>query len=280
MPLNFTGQFAARRLLQLQRMRRKLRSRRVDARLPVTLIYQGRELPCLSENISISGLYLHSPEALPDQAEVQIRVELPDGTPLRFKGRVVRLGKTLEGGVHGLGVHLHDLDQKTYKDWTRFLGLLGKTLEQFPGGVRPQKADPEATKATAARPRLRPRRLVHIEIQLTSVEEMMDVLERDISIGGVFVKLERFPKPGAPVLLTFIHPTGEGRFSFSGRIDHAISEPAHERGVGIYFDECTYEQRDAFLQFIEEGLPELEPLGFISQDEFAALVDEAAQQLA
>jgi hypothetical protein len=71
---------------------------------------------------------------------------------------------------------------------------------------------------------------------------------------------------------------GGGRFSFSGRINYAISEPAHERGVGVYFDECTYEQHDAFLQFVEEGLPEVDPLEFISQGEFEELVDQAAQE--
>lgn len=257
MSFNISGQHAARRLLQLQRMQRKLRARRLDARLPVALVYQGRRFPCMTENVSISGLFLRAAEAPPDGAEVEIHLTLPqEARALVFQGRVVRL-TAKEGDQHGVGVHLHELDRESYRDWSRFLALLGKSRDQFPGAPRlPPASLGDATHP----PRARPQAIVRVEIQLNSVEEMFDVLRRDISVGGLFVRLATPPAPGSPALLTFVHPLNQSRYGFTGKINYTISEPADERGAGIYFDDCTYEQQDEFLRFIEDGLPEISPL--------------------
>jgi PilZ domain-containing protein len=50
---------------------------RYDRRLNVIVVHDGGELPCVTRNVSLGGMYLLSEVALPYGARVRLRFHLP-----------------------------------------------------------------------------------------------------------------------------------------------------------------------------------------------------------
>ena len=76
------------------------KEQRIAVRHPLRLTFGGKTVETQIVDLSNSGIRFHTPVALPEMSQVQISLELPDGTatpvPISITGVVVRCA-----AVHG-----------------------------------------------------------------------------------------------------------------------------------------------------------------------------------
>jgi uncharacterized protein (TIGR02266 family) len=94
---------------------------RYDRRLEVEVLAEGRRQVGHSRNLSLGGMFLEAPEALPVQSTIQIRFRVPtQPEPIDVTGEVRWTEKAGEGQLVGMGVRFHGLRARDVWALNRF----------------------------------------------------------------------------------------------------------------------------------------------------------------
>ena len=92
------------------------RADRIELSLPVKLFFDGLERPGELLNIGMSGAFVRTEAAPPEQTVLALGVDPPIGPPLLFHAKVVRVGEMLDGRlrtVQGCAVEFINLPPET-----------------------------------------------------------------------------------------------------------------------------------------------------------------------
>lgn len=109
------------------------RERRIPCQALVTLEWQGRELHCRSEDISVHGAYLHCREEPPVDDRVKVTMVLP-GTVARIincRGRIAWLNQGFPRPrlklPQGFGIEFKEVPREAVRQLQEFVEEYGKT---------------------------------------------------------------------------------------------------------------------------------------------------------
>jgi uncharacterized protein (TIGR02266 family) len=228
------------------------RSRRIDVRihccLPVALSAGKRRQSVLTEDVGQRGVFLRTdtPPAL--RQLVHLDITLPDHQPpLSVHGMAVHVVATGGPRVPGVGVQFYAMDGAARARWAGFFGLLRTAAASEP---------PERAPAGPGEPlrRKHPRVEVALELELTSVDELVTLYTRDVSAGGMFIVTDLRLAAGARLAIEVHHPIDRATFSLEAvvRRHAAPGEPA---GLGVEFVGMDDARRLTFLAFVTSAAP-------------------------
>jgi CheY-like chemotaxis protein len=80
---------------------------------------------CQTENLSMTGMLVRTPQAFPEGTQVRFEITLPnDIAPLRGQGVVVRQADYFRERVHGVGVRLVSFDEKGRRRYESYIQSL------------------------------------------------------------------------------------------------------------------------------------------------------------
>ncbi len=106
----------------------KRRHKRIIKRLNTEFSSEGISFRGTSSNLSGSGLFLRTIKPLPTNAEVEVRIQLPDETISRLKGTVRwSLKSAMKTGRSGMGIEISEYD----RHYVDFLNTLLPPEEQI-----------------------------------------------------------------------------------------------------------------------------------------------------
>jgi CheY-like chemotaxis protein len=98
---------------------------RVPLRLEATLDKGVWRSLCQTENVSVTGMLVRTPQAFPEGTALRFEITLPnDVAPLRGEGVVVRQADYLRERVHGVGVRLMSFDEKGQRRYQSYIESL------------------------------------------------------------------------------------------------------------------------------------------------------------
>lgn len=237
------------------------RHRRVPIQIPVTLVSARSTDTMLTDDISLSGVFVRtdSPERL--RRLIKLCVTLPDtGEALEMLAMVVyaispeqaeRLGR-----VPGMGLNLYGLMPEMRQRWADYVK---RTQELFdaPGfGADAVSAVVEPLR------RAHPRFVATLKVRVAAVDVLYDMLTHNVSLGGAFLNTEHLLPQGEMVRVVFVHPDDASEFTLNARVVRTVERPPESRGIGVKFEHMASETEEAFETFIVSGLTELdeEPL--------------------
>lgn len=93
-----------------------LREDRIELSLPVKLFFDGAEAAGDLLNIGMTGAFVCTDRAPPEQTVLALGVNPPIGPPLLFHAKVVRVGEMLDArleAVHGCALEFINLPPET-----------------------------------------------------------------------------------------------------------------------------------------------------------------------
>ncbi|MEZ4389764.1 MAG: PilZ domain-containing protein [Polyangiales bacterium] len=260
---------------------------RYPAELVVSLHWNRQCVRLLTSDVSYRGLFIRTDTPPVLRQLVRLEIELAPGELLSMHGmavHVVKPGDRLRRDP-GVGVQFYAIDRDAGLRWRRFVDQVQRTAERViqPAPAltpRPSAsgATPPPTPAQALRPRLVPTPIspvgapppppaptrrsfprydAELELDLRSESELYSLLTRDVSRGGMFIVTDAPLAPGAEVLLQVRHPARDEHFDLSAVVRRRGTNPS---GLGVEFTDLTHERREAFMAFIQPGLPTEEVL--------------------
>ena len=193
-------------------------SKRYKKRLDVSVHGPGLHIVGYTVDISRYGLLVLSTEPRRVGELTQLWLLVKDDTWIQVLAIVARVLPDLPG----FGVRLHMMGGEEKALWDGLLESLGD--KNLPDGAEEEALE----KAASDLPRflIRPR----------SVSLLEKMAEREIRLGGMFVRTP-IPRPeGSDVEMLLIHPLTERAFRVVGRVvvEHRRG-PLQERGNGILF---------------------------------------------
>lgn len=105
----------------------KRKHQRIKADWPALIKFDGKEIECRTENISLEGVYVISDEILPIDELIKISLKPEHHEIINFYGKVIRaniyginkFGKAYGAGV--LFVEKSEIDSKQYDSFYSFL---------------------------------------------------------------------------------------------------------------------------------------------------------------
>ncbi len=231
------------------------RHRRVPIQIPVQLISTRQKITALTEDISHSGVFIRTDTPSRLRQLVKFRLRLPDtDQELRMLAmtvytltpdQAVSMGRT-----PGMGMNLYGLDPDMQQTWKDFVDRAIK-LYDTPGLEPPHIAG----QIEPVR-RSNPRYVAELRVRVEHIDQLSQALTRNISLGGAFLATKALTPPGERIRLTFIHPRDNSGFSIGATVLRTVESPTTERGMAVRFD-VNPNTRDAFKEFIEEGLLEI-----------------------
>lgn len=196
-------------------------SRRYDKELAVSVHGPGMSLVGATVDVSRYGLLIRSQEERRAGELVQLWVQVSEGRWLQMLAIVARLVPDLPG----YGARLHMMGGAEKVLWDELLDSLG---DDHAPDRRERPDEGGAERSPVPRFLVRPR----------SAPLLERMSQREMSLGGMFVRTP-IPRPeGSEVELLVIHPVTEHAFHVTGHVvlEHRTG-PMHERGNGILFDE-------------------------------------------
>jgi len=213
----------------------------------------------LTEDISHSGIFVRTDTPNNLRQLVQIELVLPTtGQHLRILAMVAHRLSVPEARmlarIPGMGLNLYGLGPAQVETWTHFVDAAMDEYDES------HEVTVEALAARVLEPirRAHPRAQTLLRAQMQSVDQMYDMLTRDISEGGTFLHTDALQPVGARVQVVIVHPVDASEFNASGRVIRVVESPAPEKGVAVAFDPMDAAAKAQFRKFIESGIPMLD----------------------
>jgi uncharacterized protein (TIGR02266 family) len=226
------------------------RDERYPIRMPVTLIAGKKSQTLLTEDVSMSGLFVRTDQPPPLRQLVRIQMSLPPGnTALSTFGTIVHVvpPNDAAGRVPGSGVQLYAMDRDARELWAAFIRHVASTIAT---------ATPVPAAVTAQVDPIRRRFERHraeLELLVATVEQLHTLYSHDISKGGMFIRTDLALPPGERLLVRVVHPeTGES-FALEAVVRRASTDP-RLRGLGVEFVNMDERARERLFEFIRSEL--------------------------
>ncbi|MDP2307457.1 MAG: PilZ domain-containing protein [Pseudomonadota bacterium] len=230
-------------------------------RIPAVLIVGRKQLDVLTEDVSRSGLRVQTDAPPGERQLVQLRLALPPegllATLCGITAHAVKPGATRAPGV---GVQLYGNGPDVLARWEQFLRYVElKHVDAQAAGASGGESPGHASAPPAADPIRRRFERVHavLEVRFRSVDELLPLLTRDASKGGLFVTTEHPREVGEELGLEVVHPATQATFPLRGVVRRVVRDRALGMGMGLEFLDVDDASREAFWDFVTTGLPSL-----------------------
>lgn len=236
------------------------RHRRIPVRLPIRIGEGDAEVTLMTEDVSYSGVFVRTDMFLAPRSRVSLTIRVPDtGEDLKLVGVIAHvidweMAADFQQGP-GMGLQIYGFDRESLQQWNGFVARAMALNDARSLDDAARSVDEVREMVTPIRRRF-PRVTARYEVRANSVDELFEVLTKDISAGGTFLLNEQLLPVRTPVSLAFVHPVDSSRFEIGGHVVRVVESPASQRGMGVHFD-APDDVRDAFVEFIESGLPDI-----------------------
>ncbi len=236
------------------------RHRRIPVRLPVRLGEGEQEVTLMSEDVSYSGLFVRTDMFLEPGVRVALAIRVPDtGEDLALVGVVAHCidwdqAASFQQGP-GMGLQIYGFERESLEQWNGFVARAMALNDARSLDDAARSVDQVRDLVQPIRRRF-PRMTAKFEVHAGSVDELFEMLSKDISAGGTFLLHAQLMPVRTPIALAFVHPTDGSRFEITGEVVRVVESPPRCRGMGVQFRADT-EVRAAFTAFIESGLPDV-----------------------
>lgn len=208
--------------------REQRRSRRYEARLPVSVTRGRSRVLGTSRDVSRHGLFVQPESPLPERMLLRFTIDLPDG-PMDATGFVVNLRKD------GCGIQFFALGSSAKARWDAFVASAATGRRFEPAQELTPRED-----------------VANFLVRLDDPKKLREFFERKIKSGEVFINTPLTRPPGAKVALILIHPDSEREFMVQGSV--TPSTDAH-RGMTLRLDPVTPKMEARFADFVFTGQP-------------------------
>lgn len=246
---------------------------RIDCAIPVTLQEGSRSRDLLTGNVSRHGAYLLTDTPSSQRQLIKLTFMIPGSEPVDLMA-VVAHCTSVEQGTEakppGMGLEFFAMSSEAKTGWEAFITSLelDPTLAGRVSQVPAPAEDPAPVR------RRHPRRVACFLVQVREQQDLRDFYTKDISLGGVFL---RVPDPAAVrkyLQLIMIHPATQEEFHLTGEVVRMHAEGETEQwGVAIKFDQLPAAREAALLAFIESGQNHLEPVAKARQERIKQLAE-------
>ncbi|UCD86009.1 MAG: TIGR02266 family protein [Deltaproteobacteria bacterium] len=194
-----------------------------------------------SRDISKKGIFLATPDPLPEESDIRILLYLPDGSKeIEILGRVIHTiteerGKEA-GQEPGMGIEFTDFPANGRREMDEYVeGLLAKK-------------DIEIDKR-----RQHPRFDTKIKVGFKNVNDFLWAYSEDISKGGIFIKTTDPMPMNSKVQLKLCLPDRSKEISVVGKVINIFKGGETERGPGmglqlIDFDKGAKKEIEEYME--------------------------------
>ena len=201
---------------------------RVPVRLPVTVGHGDECHTYMTQDVSISGIFVQTDAPQPARKLITIRVRLlPSERSLEMKAVVahsVRFEMARERGLTaGMGLELNSLRSDTRTLWEGYVGLLLRRSEEGEASTEAQDAGEKPLVETA------------IQMTVTNTAPLTQVFTKGVSLGGIFVFSEWQPRVGQEVDLYAHHDATGQDLDLRGEVFRSVPVGPGS-GFGVRFD--------------------------------------------
>lgn len=226
--------------------------------MPATLIAGKRETAVVTEDVSRNGMRLLTDAPPPDRRFVQIRLALSAAGETTINGITaygVRAGGARRPGV---GVQLYGNPPNIVADWERF--VQGIASGEPAESVLVAKATTLPLVEPVRRRFERVRAL--FEVRYPSVEVLLPLTARDVSMGGLFLAADTLREVGEELGLEVVHPVSGEHFPVRCVIRRVVRDRDVGIGMGVEFLDMDDARRAELWAFVTSGLALLEAEDF------------------
>jgi hypothetical protein len=240
--------------------------------LPVKMKIGGRVQELVAVDVSFRGLFLSCGVPLPLRQLIRIETTLPpEGVPFATHGMVVHVIDTARRREPGCGMQFYGMGDER-RAWERYIQHVQRTAELVPDlrvtGELPVIGAPDEQVAEGSGPkdnRRFQRFPVVLEVAPRSLDELLTMYSRDVSVGGMFLSTPRDVEAGSELRLDIRHPVSGSTFQLSAVVRRRSTQPL---GLGVEFTALDLRRRAEFFDFIHGPLPteEIDDLELLEGD--------------
>lgn len=228
------------------------RHNRLECSIPVLLREQRNVSRLYTQNVSRSGAFVVTDGAKAERQLLNLSFELPDGAVDVLGVVAWRTGvaEPQVGRMPGMGINFFALAKGDRDRWDHFVLSLQGTRTQEHAAVNALRPELPATPVR----RRHPRHTSRFVVRLGDKQTMRDFFTRDVSAGGMFLRVDSLEQVGQRVRTVLVHPETEGEFPIPGHVVRVVDGTStRDAGVAVQFDELPAEREAALLAFIETG---------------------------
>lgn len=228
-------------------MTTRRRDTRYVARFPVELVFGKKRLSLYTEDFSYRGVFVRTDTPPSLRQLVKVRLVLPfAGRALTMHGMTVHVvdHENAGGRVPGIGIQFYALDRDTKDSWEATVRHVERTAP-----LAPDQAPFALPEQTPELIRRRFQRHTAVLTVQTSSSELHDLVTRDISVGGTFIKTNEPLGLGSPVMVCVHHPENDSTFILDGVVRHVATD-----GVGVEFVGIDGARREELHDFVRGGI--------------------------
>jgi Tfp pilus assembly protein PilZ len=223
-------------------------------RIPLAVGEAGSEMVLMTEDISYSGVFLRTDSVRPRGEVIRLEVDVPDTKETLTMHAMVAHCITWDKAAQyqqgpGWGLQLQGTRGETLKQWNGFVGRAmalhdARTLDDAAAIIKEVRDLVEPIR------RQYPRRSVRFEVQVKTVDDLFDMLTKDISSGGAFLLTDQILPEETALTLTFIHPLDGSELDVAAKVVRVVPSPPGHRGLGVLFVRSATSRWMEFESFI------------------------------
>ena len=221
---------------------------RYEIELSVNVKTRGRVRGAKAVNVSRHGALIVG-RRLPSTDSLELEFALPGGSTVDMRATVAWWERGEDEEI-GIGVDFFQLSRIAKDDWDAFIQQLSEDK------IRDRLRSMEVKRSEEEqRGRQHPRHESCFMVRMPGHQEIRDLYTRDISAGGMFLRMPNVGDIGEQVELILLHPETDEEFELTGRVARIVTGPTIEdRGIGIAFDTLAPLKQAALAAFVERGI--------------------------
>ncbi len=195
-----------------------------------------------SRDLSKGGIFLTTPDPLPEGSEIRLLLYLPDSSKeVKVLGKVIHTinseGGRQRGQEPGMGIEFIDFSPSSRREVSEYIdGLLAKK------------------DIVIEKRRQHPRFDARIKVGFKSIRDFLWEYSEDISKGGIFIKTTK-PMPLESIVQLKLYLPGKSReISVVGEVIYVVKEgePQKTPGMGLQLIDFDKEGKKEIDEYLEE----------------------------
>lgn len=223
------------------------REQRYPVRIPILLRIGQRTVEEVTEDVSHSGVFVSTDLEIRPGQLVHVSIVLPPrGASLTAPAMLVR-----SGAGKGVGLSFYGVGRQEQDIWDHFIAYL-RSLPAISGRATRlavgSRFEPVVARNQAHEAVLR--------VEVRTVEDLLQIYERDVARGSLFVLTDEAFDVGTPIGLQLLHPNTGDVFEVSGVVTRHVSEHGIS-GLALDFFGLNAERKQRLYEFIYDGIADL-----------------------
>lgn len=229
---------------------------RLLVRMPLSVMVGRRSCPVQSEVVWAGGLVVRCDLPIPVRQLVKVQVPVPpDGEVIVLNAMVESIRAGAHGVVPALTLSLYGNGGPPVEKWN---ALIADVRTRFPDSTsHPFVTDAITRETPDAVHRRHVRFLATFEVRVSSIDELMTLVTRDLSRGGMFLPTRRACAVGDELQVELLHPTTHEAFPVRCVVRRRVAN-GDSSGLGVEFVGLDAERQKALWEFVSSGLPDMD----------------------